>query len=620
MKSKSAYTIELLLKNGAKYDQEDLVTISLSYELTDLFLKYKSNKENSRQGKAQNKDSQFNLYYKECYKNYHPEGNYIKRRYGDFDNINIELINNHFVDAINAQTMKWFLADIKNYLCVAQEGHYHELWLYYSEALIYNFLQIYEITNLKWDEDLSKELLKSMVGYSKCIDLHSDSIIAYTNNISSLVIHILELITKMLHTLKKFNINCNSYYEILLEIFIFSINLHYLFPIDEIFSFIVNDIISELHTRDGIDSLSDNNKAVFSDTMNHFEKLREQGRLDENITIKLSYETPSVSSIEKMYVHQQVKNPPYTTIHIGLLLAKPGPVQIELSFYDKNNKEIVLGKNPSDKFTIMLGEDAHIGEYSGYDITILKCTDIYGFKAKLLNISNNTVYSSIELEKVNSNDENESNNDNDENESANDGETLNNIAISATSNNSVNMDSSNIKNKSEPGVWIALLILFIGLFLIYRFAILNTKAINEPINDPTPIEQTTAVENVQFEFMNRLAERKKHGELEYISFIEDGYTDLFKDLNNDEILIGIVSTAGLNFRDNNTMDSNVKLVLNENEKIFIFGECDGWYFGINDVADANETEYGWCSKYYIEAYVYNFNNKEVVPFEEYNNQ
>jgi len=178
MKSKSAYTIELLLKNGAKYDQEDLVTISLSYELTDLFLKYKSNKENSRQGKAQNKDSQFNLYYKECYKNYHPEGNYIKRRYGDFDNINIELINNHFVDAINAQTMKWFLADIKNYLCVAQEGHYHELWLYYSEALIYNFLQIYEITNLKWDEDLSKELLKSMVGYSKCIDLHSDSIIA----------------------------------------------------------------------------------------------------------------------------------------------------------------------------------------------------------------------------------------------------------------------------------------------------------------------------------------------------------------------------------------------------------------------------------------------------------
>ena len=28
----------------------------------------------------------------------------------------------------------------------------------------------------------------------------------------------------------------------------------------------------------------------------------------------------------------------------------------------------------------MLGEDAHIGEYSGYDITILKCTDIYGFK------------------------------------------------------------------------------------------------------------------------------------------------------------------------------------------------------------------------------------------------
>ena len=108
MKSKSAYTIELLLKNGAKYDQEDLVTISLSYELTDLFLKYKSNKENSRQGKAQNKDSQFNLYYKECYKNYHPEGNYIKRRYGDFDIINIELINNHFVDAINAQTMKWF--------------------------------------------------------------------------------------------------------------------------------------------------------------------------------------------------------------------------------------------------------------------------------------------------------------------------------------------------------------------------------------------------------------------------------------------------------------------------------------------------------------------------------
>ena len=106
-----------------------------------------------------------------------------------------------------------------------------------------------------------------------------------------------------------------------------------------------------------------------------------------------------------------------------------------------------------------------------------------------MNISNNTVYSSIELEKVNSNDENESNNDNDENESANDGETLNNIAISATSNNSVNMDSSNIKNKSEPGVWIALLILFIGLFLIYRFAILNTKAINEPINDPTPIER-----------------------------------------------------------------------------------------------------------------------------------
>ena len=47
-----------------------------------------------------------------------------------------------------------------------------------------------------------QRITKSMVGYSKCIDLHSDSIIAYTNNISSLVIHILELITKMLHTLK----------------------------------------------------------------------------------------------------------------------------------------------------------------------------------------------------------------------------------------------------------------------------------------------------------------------------------------------------------------------------------------------------------------------------------
>ena len=95
----------------------------------------------------------------------------------------------------------------------------------------------------------------------------------------------------------------------MLEIFIFSINL-YLFPIDEIFSFIVNDIISELHTRDGIDSLSDNNKAVFSDTMNHFEKLREQGRLDENITIKLSYETPSVSSIENV-CSPTSKNPLY---------------------------------------------------------------------------------------------------------------------------------------------------------------------------------------------------------------------------------------------------------------------------------------------------------------------
>lgn len=617
MKSKSADTIELLLKNGAKYDQEDLVTTSLSTELTDLFLKYKSNKENSRQGKAQKKDSQFNLYYKACYQNYRPEGNYMQRKHGNFDNINLELINKHFLDALNKLTMSSFISDINNYLCIAQEGYYPELWMYHTEAHLYNYLQIYEIKNLRWDEDLSKELLKSMVGYSKCIDLHSDSIIAYTNNISSFVIHILELITKILDILQKSNINCNLYNEILLEIFIFSVNLHYIFPIQEIFGFINDNIVAELDTRD---SLSGKNEAVFKETKDHFEMLNNKGLLGENYTINMDYTIPDYTVVSDMWVHQQVENPMVTIIYIGILFSKvPSPIELEFCFYDKNNKEITLGKSISEKFKVKLGENVQRGGYYGYKITILNSIDIYGFKAKLLNTLNNTVYSSIELEKVNSNDTNGSTNDNDANESTNDGETLNNIAISATSNNSVSMDNSNIKNNSEPGVWIALLILFVGLFLIYRFAILNSKAITDPINDHVPIEQTIAAESVQFEFMNRLAERKKHGELEYISFIEDGYTDLFKDLNYDEILIGIVSTTGLNFRDNNTMDSNIKLILNEKEKIFIFGECDGWYFGINDVEDANETEYGWCSKYYIEAYVYNFNNKEAVPFEEYNN-
>ena len=57
--------------------------------------------------------------------------------------------------------------------------------------------------------------------------------------------------------------------------------------------------------------------------------------------------------------------------------------------------------------------------------------------------------------------------------------------------------------------------------------------------------------------MNRVAERKKHGSLEYISFIEDGYTDLFENLKNDEILVGVVSTTGLNFRQSNSVDSEV---------------------------------------------------------------
>ena len=176
------------------------------------------------------KNPKFNLYYLECAQNYRPEGNYELRRYGDFDDINLSYIKNSFENAINTSTMKWFISDLNNYLCISPEGHYQELWMYHTEALLYNFLQLYEQMNknMRWGEELSKELLKSMVGYSKCIDFYSDSIIAYTNNISNFVIHILDLITKILNMLNKSNINSALYNEILLEIFIFSVNLLYI--------------------------------------------------------------------------------------------------------------------------------------------------------------------------------------------------------------------------------------------------------------------------------------------------------------------------------------------------------------------------------------------------------
>lgn len=554
-----------------------------------------------------NFDAKFDLYYTECTKNYRPHGNYKDRKFGDLENLNLIQVKNNFVDAINRQTMKWFLSDIKNYLCVSPEGYYHELWMYHTEALLYNYLQTYEITNLKWDEELSKDLLKSMVGYSKYIDLNSKNIIAYTNNTRNFVMHIHDLINKILDILQKTNINRTLYNETLLEVFIFLLNLYHLFPLRDILDFINTNIIFELDTRD---SLSGINKIEFIKAKEHFEALYGQGLVGGNNKIKMDHEIPDSTIVYDMCVYQQVENPSFTTIYIGVLFSNnPSPIELEFSFYNKNNQEIIIGSNSSDRFSVGLGEDVKVGGYYGFFITILNCSNICGFKSKFLNNQVNDKYYSIELKKLNDFNcinENAAHNKCDEEKNINISPSINKI-------NHVN---------SESGVWIALIILFVGLFLIYHFATMNSKAIDEATIEPTnePILQEAIIEeNTPFEFMDRLAERKKHGGLEYISFIEDGYKDLFIELNDDEVLIGIVSTTGLNFRYSNTMDSEVKLVLNENDKIFIFGENDGWYFGINDVDDVNETEYGWCSKYYIETYVYNFDKMEAIPFEDYNN-
>lgn len=553
------------------------------------------------------KNPKFNLYYLECAQNYRPEGNYELRRYGDFDDINLSYIKNSFENAINTSTMKWFISDLNNYLCISPEGHYQELWMYHTEALLYNFLQLYEQMNknMRWGEELSKELLKSMVGYSKCIDFYSDSIIAYTNNISNFVIHILDLITKILNMLNKSNINSALYNEILLEIFIFSVNLHYIFPIQEIFDFINDNIIAELDTKD---SLSGKNDKVFKETKNHFEMLSNKGLVGRSYKINMDYTIPDYSVVCNMWVHQQVENPSFTVIYVGILFSKvPSPIELEFSFYDKNNQEITLGRNGSDKFTVKFGENIQRGGYYGYRITILKCSNIYGFKAKVLSGTIKNEYSSIELGTSNN--------------TVKDEHTVNSTStvektINCSMEDSKNIENINKKNKSEKGIWFALIILFIGFYLIYHFATSFEKAIEEPAIDLITIQETVQDENIQFEFMNRVAERKKHGSLEYISFIEDGYTDLFENLKNDEILVGVVSTTGLNFRQSNSVDSEVILVLNENEKVFILGESNNWYFGFNDVED-DKTEYGWFSKYYIKVYVYNFVTNEAISIEDY---
>ncbi len=550
-----------------------------------------------------NFDAKFDLYYSECAENYRPYGNYKERKFGDLENLDLIQVKNNFVDAINKQTMKWFLSDIKNYLCVSQEGHYHELWMYHTEALLYNYLQTYEITNLKWDEELSKDLLKSIVGYSKFTELNSKSVISYTNEIRNFIMHILDLISKIFDILQKTNIDSVLYNEILLEVFIFLLNLYHLFPLQDIFDFINTVIMFELDTRD---SLSGNNAFVFIKAKEHFEMLCGQGLIGGKNLIKLDYEIPDSTFVNDMWVDQQVEDPSFTTIYIGILFSKvPSPIELEFSFYDKDNKEIILGVNSSDKLSITLGEDVQIGGYYGYRTTILNCSNIYGFKAKLLNNQAEDEYHSIELKKPiipDIIDENVAHNKYDDG-----------MKINISSNDSIKEDSS---NHSELSVWIVLTILFVGLFLIYRFANTNTKLIDEPI-DETIIQETIKDDNIPFEFMDKLAERKNHGSLEYISFIDDEYIDLLKELNDDEVLIGIVSTAGLNFRQSNTMNSDVRLVLHEKDKIFIFGENDGWYFGINDSEEVDETKYGWCSKYYIETYVYNFVTGEAISFENY---
>jgi hypothetical protein len=174
---------------------------------------------------------------------------------------------------------------------------------------------------------------------------------------------------------------------------------------------------------------------------------------------------------------------------------------------------------------------------------------------------------------------------------------------------------SNVLKSSKSSNAILLIILLISIFFIMFETIKHNNSINynnnlivQTAQQEPQIEKETEV----LDIYGKLAERMKHGNYEYISIIEKGYINLLKNIDENEGLVGIVSAQGLNFRESNTIDSDVILVLHENEKVFIFGESNDWYFGLYECEDKTQSEYGWCSKYYIKLNSYNINTGELL--------
>ena len=234
--------------------------------------------------------------------------------------------------------MREFIIDVDNYINTIGNSNSSDMWNYLTDALLYDFLQ----SPFPWNEELSKSILVSMIGYSQCFD--SNNIIEYTTNIRNFVLTKMLMIGKIIQLLpwaKKIN---NSMEVNIYQISVFLVNLYHVFPLHDLLKFINDKIINY-----------DSNLLEFKDVKKHVLKLKEQGVKSNDLMIKFTHDIPNTSSVSEVFIYQQMDEPKYTTIHIGLNLAKASIVKIEFSFFDNNNQELILGRHQSDKFIIELG-------------------------------------------------------------------------------------------------------------------------------------------------------------------------------------------------------------------------------------------------------------------------
>ncbi len=320
------------------------------------------------------------LFYEECIDEYYPIGAFLKTKDDycykeksvyDVNTFDMNWVKKDFENCIEKGDMRGFIIDVDNYInTLGNQAKSSEMWNYLTDALMFDFCH----TKFQWNTELSKSILMSMVGFSKCYDdtpVMEYSRVMKVHVLSKLII--LKKLIELLPTMEK--VRC-CIEDNLIQMASFLINLYYIFPFSEIVDFLT-DIIMPLFDMSVFAKLGSRKENV-SEIKKYISLIEKNGKRD--VSMFATSVTSSETKITNVEISRQSDYPKVTTVIIGVDMVDSYDIDIEFKFYDNCGQQICNDIPCIESFS----EESFEKNHYVYELSILEGSKICRVNAEIV--------------------------------------------------------------------------------------------------------------------------------------------------------------------------------------------------------------------------------------------